>query len=1272
MNISCKGIIISAIASLFALPSFGDDVKPLHTVNPTIEKIKFAHSNKQRNDNMYFVRLKDKALASYDGSITGFPATSLKTNEYNQTAAGILNVKSQASIAYKGYLKSKQAQVIQRLGGQLNRTIKASQQYHIVVNALALKLSESEASQIMKDPDIVSVEKIGLHYIQTSTGPEFIGAKKVWQGINTFSSTKGEGVIVGVMDSGINASHPSFSALGDDGYSHTNSLGENKYLGDCIELPKFCNDKLIGIVSFPELIDFRMSQATDLNNPSYDDIEDKVKVGYDFNGHGSHVASTAAGNVVNNVSYYLQVTESEDSVIAEKGSYEFPSISGVAPHANIVSYQVCDDGGACYPEFTVKSLEHAIENGIHVLNYSVGGGASDPWTSVDAEAFLNAREAGIHVATSAGNAGPTASTIGSPGNAPWVTTVAAYTHNLSFDEKLLSGFSGGVTSLTELTGRGITKGYTGRVILAADYGDALCESEFAAGTFDAEIVVCERGEVARVRKGLNVKAGGAGGMILVNVSDEADSVNDDNHVLPAIHLDAENASQLFEWLESGEQHRATIAASVKSTNDALGDIAGPFTSRGPNLPYTNIFSPDIAAPGVDIYAANAEDRVFEGEIGHIPYAQLSGTSMASPHVAGALALLKATHPSWTPAQAQSAMMTTAHQVTYKDDNYDGEKQRSDFFDQGAGSLRIDKALKAGLLLDISKQEYIDADPSKGGDPSKLNTSSMVNNDCISNCTWTRTVTATQSGTWTASYEYLNPGFTLSVSPASFSLNAGESKELTITATANIELADEWVHGYVNLRNADNLVSDTHLQATIGFKAGVIKESVSGLLNNVDNQIIIEDVLTSGSNDLQVNGFGLYKANMFSGSAIGSSNDAERASPWSNQDVLYTVTAVVKPFTKRLVVEILESTSPDMDLFVGIDENNDGKADAVEAYYSLACVSAGEDSNERCVIETPISGNYWIIAHNFRGTVEDEADTVSLAVTQVEFNYAPSIDITAPTEVKQDELFDIDLKIKGYLDEQENTLQLQEGELYYGLIEVGTLSDLKRNVGATLVKVEGIASVNTAPQIVNQIQDIEIQQLPLESYQLTLPIGDVFIDEQEDELNLSVSGVEGIVVVDNTLTAMISNPGEYIISVTASDGDLSTSMQFKVVMLPNTAPYVVNAIADEKVTIASNGQAGLSVNLASVFSDDEGNALSYTVSGITNATVTGDVLDITFTQAGTYKALVTASDGELESSTEFTINVMHAAEESKSSSGSINLFGLFLLSLLSLIRLRRRA
>jgi len=362
----------------------------------------------------------------------------------------------------------------------------------------------------------------------------------------------------------------------------------------------------------------------------------------------------------------------------------------------------------------------------------------------------------------------------------------------------------------------------------------------------------------------------------------------------------------------------------------------------------------------------------------------------------------------------------------------------------------------------------------------------------------------------------------------------------------------------------------------------------------------------------------------------------------------------------------------MDLFVGIDENNDGKADAVEAYYSLACVSAGEDSNERCVIETPISGNYWIIAHNFRGTVEDEADTVSLAVTQVEFNYAPSIDITAPTEVKQDELFDIDLKIKGYLDEQENTLQLQEGELYYGLIEVGTLSDLKRNVGATLVRVEGIASVNTAPQIVNQIQDIEIQQLPLESYQLTLPIGDVFIDEQEDELNLSVSGVEGIVVVDNTLTAMISNPGEYIISVTASDGDLSTSMQFKVVMLPNTAPYVVNAIADEKVTIASNGQAGLSVNLASVFSDDEGNALSYTVSGITNATVTGDVLDITFTQAGTYKALVTASDGELESSTEFTINVMPAAEESKSSSGSINLFGLFLLSLLSLIRLRRRA
>ena len=108
------------------------------------------------------------------------------------------------------------------------------------------------------------------------------------------------------------------------------------------------------------------------------------------------------------------------------------NISGVAPHANVISYQTCNWQG-CFPSAAIASVEHAIANNVDVLNYSVGGSASSPWFSPDALAFLSAREAGIHVAVAAGNSGRNgARTVGSPGNSPWVTSVAALTHGRAF------------------------------------------------------------------------------------------------------------------------------------------------------------------------------------------------------------------------------------------------------------------------------------------------------------------------------------------------------------------------------------------------------------------------------------------------------------------------------------------------------------------------------------------------------------------------------------------------------------------------------------------------------------------------------------------------------------------------------------------------------------------------------------------------------------------------------------------------------------------------
>ncbi|MCG8434683.1 MAG: S8 family serine peptidase, partial [Gammaproteobacteria bacterium] len=354
---------------------------------------------------------------------------------------------------------------------------------------------------------------------------------------------------------------PAFADVGDDGYDHNNPLGNEVYLGDCVANPNYCNDKLIGIVSYPQIVDLFLPE--------------RPAIGIDYNGHGSHVASAAAGNELHNVPVY-------ESVSGELSDYTFPVISGVAPHANIVSYQVCYPSIAetdplptgCLPNLTVEAVEHAITNGVDVINYSVGGAATDPWEELDALAFLNARLAGIHVVTSATNSGPEPKTIGQPGNAPWLTSVAAASHDRGFAGKRLTGFSGGNSAPTDMTGKSATLGVTAPIVYAGDYDDAGCLEPFAAGTFNGEIVVCERGVNPRVAKGINVREGGAGGLVLINLDTTGlfSELVDDFHVLPAIHLSAADGQALLAWLQSGTGHQATITEATLIEDDSVADV----------------------------------------------------------------------------------------------------------------------------------------------------------------------------------------------------------------------------------------------------------------------------------------------------------------------------------------------------------------------------------------------------------------------------------------------------------------------------------------------------------------------------------------------------------------------------------------------------------------------------------------------------------------------------------------------------------------------------
>ena len=1104
-----------------------------------VKKQKFlVEKGLENKEYIYIVHLNNDAIAMYDGGVEGLESTNphkkfTSLNAAKQLKGGQkLDIKAPTVVAYKSFLEQRQAQLITKVS-QIAGSADVVATYKYALNGVAMRMLPYEAEAVSRLPGVKLVERDQVFKLDTDTGPTLIGAPKVWDGTATDSGVGafGEGIVVGIIDSGINTDHLSFADVAGDGFDHTNPLGSGVYLGDCAgEFAALCNDKLIGVYSYPVI------------TGTYDDTDvfpvDLPKNGEDYGGHGTHVASTAVGNILLNVPESLPENGAEESAGIETG-FVYDRISGVAPRANVISYQVCwggrSDAGDTYGDCTgaaiSAAIEDAIQDGVDVVNYSISGGGFS-WGSSTELAFLAARNAGIFVATSAGNGGPGVSTT--PKHAPWYTAVAAAEHGREVKyDKEIGEFTGGDTELAAMMGASNSGAITASIVYAGNYensndpdGDsAQCLEPFPEGTFSGEIVVCDRGAIARVAKAENAASGGAGGFVLANLDGAATSVDPDVYVIPGIHVNSTDGDALKAWLAGGEGHMASITAStgVQTLDDTRIDVLAGFSSKGPGTTISTL-TPTITGPGVNIYAAYADQQF--GHDGHSPsagdYNYLSGTSMSSPHLAGAAALVKSAQPTWTADNIRAALAMTATPTVKKEDGVTA----GDWFDMGSGRVQVDQAVKSGLVMDETAANYEDANPQNGGEPRTLNLPSITDNNCVGTCSWTRTVTATKDGSWAVDADSITGDLNITVTPATFDLTAGQSQEVTVSIDAFDAPSDVYSFGVVNFTSASS--PNLHWPVSVVASNGSVPEAVFATAKRNQDSYLLKDVLAVEITEFTATSYGLTKATVVDGAAAEDSDNSDILDDLA--DGLFIATATVPEGAKRLVVTTSDSTSPDLDLFVVIDANADGIPTEDEIVGTAATASA----SERVDIELPAGGMYWMIVQNWSGSAADAVDTFKLNYAVVDGEVGTNLMVEAPSATAQLTPFDIRM-IWDLVDGM-------EGDLYFGAVDLGTAADKAGNLG--LVSVDVVRGQDDVRVTAPSLERLE----PGDSLEFSVEVDANFTNEDRDYevsvtlpvgVTLDASSTDAVVEGD-TLTWLLSQPSlvgaepTYRVSTNASD------------------------------------------------------------------------------------------------------------------------------------------
>jgi subtilisin family serine protease len=690
--------------------------------------------------------------------------------------------------------------------------------YRYSMNGFAAVMTVEQANKVEHMEEVLRIWEDEVRPLATNYSASFLDLFNEDTGLRGPAGLDGEDIIIGVIDSGIAPEHPAVqetrpvdrpsrcwstwaevTLLGRwlcKSYSRADDIVDyeppENWNGICETGPEFdeddCNSKMIGARTFVD-----GARAT---GPI---AEGEIFSARDVDGHGTHIATTAAGNKVR----------------AEIFGRSFGSVEGMAPRARIATYKACwlrpgNTRASCNTSDLANAIDMAVADGVDIINYSIGSSLYTI-TAPDDFALIGAAKAGVLTVVAAGNEGPFFDTITSPASNPAVMTVGASTRDGQHSVQALEVTAPpSVAALYEVKEAAFTPALRDvgpieeDLVLVDDADTTLpdgsdgttmdaCQPLDNAANVDGKIAFIERGGCDFDIKVQNAEDAGAVAALIFNIAGPPIVMIGDPELvdIPAMMIGGADGNLLLDELDADQTVTMTLDAGLFIDVGDTGNEMANFSSRGPGV-VPDILKPDVTAPGVNILAGHTPDAIssIPGEL----FRFLSGTSMATPHVAGVAAMLKQGHPDWSPAAIKSALMTTARQDVQMPDELDIIP-----FDYGSGHIVPNTSNSPGLVYDMTDDEYDTFSCAIGSpdvtqarcdelealgfsfEPADLNQPNISLSRLTSARTVTRRVTSVSDTTETYNVEIEYPiGVDVQISPSTLTLGPGQSAEFDVT------------------------------------------------------------------------------------------------------------------------------------------------------------------------------------------------------------------------------------------------------------------------------------------------------------------------------------------------------------------------------------------------------------------------------------------------------------------------------------------------------------